>query len=46
MKLLHTLLAGLAALPMALTLDDKAAAVLSTLPTCAASLGAFLYHDT
>ncbi|GKU08534.1 unnamed protein product [Fusarium langsethiae] len=36
MKLLHTLLAGLAALPMALTLDDKAAAVLSTLPTCAA----------
>ncbi|QPC73113.1 hypothetical protein HYE68_003865 [Fusarium pseudograminearum] len=40
MKLLHTLLAGLAALPMALTLDDKAASVLSTLPTCAASLDA------
>ncbi|XEU95921.1 hypothetical protein FSHL1_001206 [Fusarium sambucinum] len=36
MRLLYTFLAGLAALPMALTLDDKAAAVLSILPTCAA----------
>ncbi|KAG8666803.1 hypothetical protein FPOAC1_011621 [Fusarium poae] len=36
MRLLRTFLAGLVALPMALTFDDKATAVLSTLPKCAA----------